>query len=225
MRLLVVEDEPDLAAVLERGLAEDGYAVDVSHDGEDALWRVTTVDYDGVVLDLGLPRLGGLGVLSRARNAGRDVPVLILTARDAVEDRVRGLDLGADDYLVKPFAWQELAARVRALVRRRGGHADAMLSCEGVELDPARHVVIRDEEPVELTAKEFQILRLLMSEPDRVFSRTEIVEHVYDEEHDRNSNSVDVLVGRIRKKLRDGRRSGLIRTVRGVGYGFRGEAA
>jgi len=221
MRLLVAEDEPDLAGVLRRGLCEDGYAVDVAPDGEDALWRISTVEYDAVVLDLGLPRLDGLGVLSRARAAGRDVPVLILTARDAVEDRVRGLDLGADDYLVKPFAWDELTARVRALVRRRAGVADGMLACDGVELDPARHVVVRDEEPVDLTPKEFQILRLLMSDPIRVFTRTEIVEHVYDEEHDGSSNTVDVLVGRIRKKLRTRERCSLIRTVRGVGYSFR----
>lgn len=224
MRLLVAEDEPDLAGIIERGLTEDGYAVDVAYDGEDALWRITTIDYDAVVLDLGLPRLDGLGVLSRARSLGRSVPVLILTARDAVSDRVRGLDLGADDYLVKPFVWEELTARLRALVRRRADSRESVLSGWGVELDPARHVVTLDETPVQLTAKEFQILHLLMSRPGRVFERIEILEHVYADEHDGGSNVIDVLVGRIRKRLHAPRQAPLIQTVRGVGYTFRAPA-
>ena len=222
MRVLVVEDEPDLARILSAGLTEEGYSVDLSTDGEDGLWRATTVDYDVAILDLGLPLVDGLDVLARMRKAGRGTPVLILTARDAVEARVRGLDLGADDYLVKPFAWDELLARIRALLRRGPRGTDGKLSDRGVVLDPASRTVARDGSPVELTAKEFGVLQLLMTEPERVYSRTEIIEHVYDDEFDASSNVIDVFLSRLRRKLNDNGDQRFIRTVRGVGHSFRG---
>jgi two-component system OmpR family response regulator len=222
MRVLVVEDNPDLADLLKRGLEEEGYAVDLSRDGEDGLWRATTVDYDAVVLDLMLPKVEGLEILRRMRRAGRTSPVLILTARDATDDRVRGLDLGADDYLVKPFEWEELLARLRALVRRGAGATDGVLELGALCLDPARRRVALRDAPVDLTAKEFQILHVLLREPGRVFTRTEIGERIYDDDHDGVSNTIDVLLSRLRKKLGTGERVPVIRTVRGVGYVLEG---
>ncbi len=225
MRALIVEDEPDLARILRDGLTEEGYAVDLSEDGEDGLWRITTVDYDVVVLDLGLPIVDGLEILRRMRGAGSKTPVLILTARDAVGDRVRGLDLGADDYLLKPFAWEELEARLRALLRRGPQGGDGVLRHAGVELDPARHCVQRDGKPVVLTAKEFQLLHVLMTDAERVFTRTELSERVYNDDFDSSSNTIDVLIGRIRRKLNAEGQPRVLRTVRGVGYAFRGADA
>ena len=225
MRALIVEDEPDLARILHDGLTEEGYAVDLSMDGEDGLWRTTTIDYDVVVLDLGLPILDGLEILRRMRSGGRDTPVLILTARDGVRERVLGLDLGADDYLVKPFAWEELLARIRALLRRGPHGTDGTLRHCDVILDPAKRTVSRGGEPVRLTAKEFQVLHLLMTDPERVFTRTEIVEHVYNDDFDGMSNTIDVFLSRLRRKLNRPGRASVLRTVRGVGYAFGAEHA
>ena len=222
MRLLVVEDNLDLAEVLRQGLEEEGYAVDLSLDGEDGLWRATTMDYDVAILDILLPGVDGLTILERMRAAGRDSPVLFLTARDATDDRVRGLDSGADDYLVKPFAWDELLARIRALLRRGPRGSDGVARYGDIELDPARREVTRNGESVSLTAKEFQILHLLLREPGRVFSRTEIIEHVYDDEFEGMSNVIDVFLSRLRKKLESPEEEPLIRTVRGVGYALGG---
>ena len=221
MRVLVVEDDPALAEILQQGLAEEGYAVDLSLDGEDGLWRATTVEYDAVVLDVMLPRVNGLAILRRMRESGRGAPVLLLTARDAVEDRVRGLDAGADDYLIKPFEWKELLARVRALVRRGGPGTPPVLAYCDLELDPAGHVSRRGGEALDLTPKEFQLLHLLLRKPEAVVTRTEIIDHIYDDEFDGYSNVIDVFVSRLRRKLEENGGTPLIRTVRGVGYVLR----
>jgi len=223
MRILIVEDDPMLAEILQQGLEEEGYAVDLSLDGEDGLWRATTVDYDAIVLDVMLPKVNGLDILRRIREERRPVPVLLLTARDAVEDRVKGLDAGADDYLVKPFEWAELLARVRALVRRGGGEAPPILEFGGVELDPASHVARRGGTPLDLTPKEFGLLHLLLRAPGTVITRTEIIDHLYDDDFDGFSNVIDVFVSRLRRKLEENGGSPLIRTVRGVGYVLREE--
>ncbi|HEU4395460.1 MAG TPA: response regulator transcription factor [Planctomycetota bacterium] len=225
MRLLVVEDNPDLSRVLRELLVEEGFAVDLSTDGEDGHWRATTVDYDAVVLDIVLPAMDGLEILRRMRKAGRRAPVLLLTARDSTEDRVLGLDSGADDYLVKPFALDELVARVRALLRRGTTGGDGSLRHGGLVLDPARRTVHLDGEPLRLTAKEFQVLHLFLREPGRVFSRTEIIERLYDDEFEGMSNVVEVFMSRLRRKLSRGDGPPLLRTVRGVGYALGGEAS
>jgi len=200
MRVLVVEDDPDLGEILRSGLAEEGYAVDLAATGEDGMWRVTTVDYDVAVLD-----------------------VLLLTARDATEDRVAGLDAGADDYLVKPFAWDELLARLRALIRRGPHGAEGRLTFANLALDPAQREVRCAGTPVAFTAKEFEILWVLLREPGRVFSRTEILERIYDDDHERDSNVLEVLLSRIRHKLPRTVGTPHIRTVRGVGYALQRE--
>jgi DNA-binding response OmpR family regulator len=221
MRILIVEDDPTLADILRQGLEEEDYAVDLSLDGEDGLWRATTVDYDAVVLDIMLPKVNGLEILERMRREGRRAPVLLLTARDGVDDRVRGLDTGADDYLVKPFDWNELLARVRALVRRGGRGASPVLTYGDVELDPAAHAARRGGQLLDLTPKEFQLLRLLLREPEAVLSRTAIIDHIYDDDFEGFSNVIDVFVGRLRRKLQALGDSPLIHTVRGVGYVLR----
>ena len=224
MRVLVVEDDPDLCEILRDGLVEEGYAVDAAETAEDGLWRATTIDYDVALLDVVLPDGSGLDVLRRMRRSGRRAPVLLLTARDATEDRVAGLDAGADDYVVKPFEWDELLARVRALLRRGPHDASARLRHGPLELDPARREVRVEGELVALTTKEFEIVWVLMREPGRVFSRTEIVERVYDDDHDGDSNVLDVLLSRIRRKLARDDGASLIRTVRGVGYALECDA-
>jgi two-component system OmpR family response regulator len=218
MRVLVVEDEPAMASVLRRGLAEQGWAVDVAADGTDALWFGTENHYDAVVLDLGLPDVDGLTVLARLRAAGRWAPVLLLTARDAVRDRVRGLDLGADDYLTKPFAFPELLARLRALQRRGAGERPAVLAVDDLTLDPAGRAVHRAGVEVALTAKEYAVLECFMRRPGEVLSRTDVIERVWDAGFDADSNLVEVYVGYLRAKLDRpfGRHS--LETVRGAGY-------
>jgi two-component system OmpR family response regulator len=214
VRILVVEDDPDLVQILRDGLTEEGYAVDVSLDGEDGCWRATTVDYDAAILDIMLPVMDGVAILERMRTKGRGTPVLFLTARDRTDDIVRGLDLGADDYMVKPFDWSELLARLRVLVRRGARGAESVHRHGDLELDPARRMVLRAGEPVELTPKEFQVLHLLIREPGRVFTRTEIIERIYDDDYDGMSNVIEVFLSRLRRKVGPGK----IRTVRGAGY-------
>ena len=214
MRLLVVEDERDLADTLRRALEEEEFAVDLSEDGEDALHRIREMTYDAVVLDLMLPRLDGWSVLQRARADGIRTPVLILTARDVIEDRVRGLNLGADDYLTKPFALAELVARVRAMIRRAYGNPAATLQLGDLTIDTAAREVRRHGLPIELTAREFAILELLTRSRGSVVARATICEHIYNEEADVLSNVVDVHVAALRRKLG----ADLIRTRRGEGY-------
>ncbi len=214
MRILLVEDEALLGDGAKAGLAQAGFAVDWVKDGVAAELALKTTDYAAVVLDLGLPRLSGLEVLRRARAAGAKVPVLILTARDAVEDRITGLDSGADDYLVKPFDLHELAARLRALVRRAGGEAAPMLRVGELELDPAGHRAQFRGAPVELAGREFALLHAFMLNTGRVMSREQLAERLYAWGEEVESNAIDVHVHHLRRKLSPG----TIRTVRGVGY-------
>ncbi len=213
MRILIVEDETDLRCALAQALREEGYAVDVAADGEDGLFKAQGTPYDAVVLDLMLPRLDGWTVLQRLRQT-HATPVLILTARDALHDRVQGLDLGADDYLVKPFALSELAARLRALIRRTAGTATSLIHLGDVTIDLAARKVTRAGEPVHLTAREYALLELLALHRGRLVTRSMIYDHLFDENDDTLSNLVDVYVSNVRKKLgRD-----LITTRRGQGY-------
>ena len=214
MRILLVEDDALLGDGAKAGLAQAGFAVDWVKDGVAAELALETAGYAAVVLDLGLPRLSGLELLRRARAAGAKVPVLILTARDAVEDRIKGLDSGADDYLVKPFDLDELAARLRALIRRAGGEAAPRLRVGELELDPAAHRAAFRGAPVELAAREFALLHAFMLNAGRVLSREQLAERLYAWGEEVESNAIDVHVHHLRRKLAPG----LIRTVRGVGY-------
>ena len=214
MRVLVVEDEPNLLRQLKAALEGAGYAVDTAADGEDGQYLGSTENYDAVVLDLGLPEVDGLTVLDRWRKDGKIMPVLVLTARDSWSDKVAGLDAGADDYLAKPFQTEELIARLRALIRRAAGQATSELVAGGVRLDSRSGRVTLDGEPVKLTAQEFKLLSYLMHHKGKVVSRTELIEHIYDQDFDRDSNTIEVFITRIRKKLGPD----LISTTRGLGY-------
>ncbi|HWS05953.1 MAG TPA: response regulator transcription factor [Burkholderiaceae bacterium] len=214
MRILLVEDDATLRAQLRTALIEAAYVVDETDNGRDAHFLGDTEAFDAVVLDLGLPQLDGLSVLRRWRDAGRAMPVLILTARDAWNEKVAGIDAGADDYLTKPFHMEELLARVRALIRRASGQASPVLRCGAVTLDTRSSRVTVDGQPVTLTSHEYKVLDYLMHRPGTVVSRTELTEHIYAQDHDRDSNTIEVFVGRLRKKLP----AELIETVRGLGY-------
>ncbi|HUZ78903.1 MAG TPA: response regulator transcription factor [Chloroflexota bacterium] len=218
MRILVVEDEHKLAGVLRRGLEEHGYAVDLAYDGEDGLALAQIEPYDLVVLDVMLPRIDGLEVCRRLRAERRNVPVLMLTARDTVDDRVAGLDAGADDYLTKPFAFRELLARVRALLRRDTLSKDPVLRVSDLEVNTVTHQVSRAGRAVELTSKEYALLEYFVRHPNRVLTRTQIAEHVWDYNFVAMSNIVDVYVRYLRRKLGDTRQQPLLRTIRGTGY-------
>ncbi len=214
MRVLIVEDEPNLLRQLKTALEAAGYAIDTASDGEDGHYLGSTESYDAVVLDLGLPEVDGLTVLDRWRRDGHIMPVLVLTARDSWSDKVAGLDAGADDYLAKPFQTEELIARLRALIRRAAGQATSELTAGGVRLDSRSGRVTLNGEPVKLTAQEFKLLSYLMHHKGKVVSRTELIEHIYDQDFDRDSNTIEVFITRIRKKLGPE----LISTTRGLGY-------
>ena len=214
MRLLVVEDDPDLRRQLAAALEDAGYAVDAAKDGEEGHFLGDTEPYDAVVLDLGLPIIDGVSVLEKWRRAGRKMPVLILTARDRWSDKVAGFDAGADDYVAKPFHMEEVLARIRALLRRAAGHASSEISVGPVVLDTKSSRVSVDGMPVKLTSLEFRLLSYLMHHKGKVVSRTELVEHLYDQDFDRDSNTVEVFVGRLRKKLG----VDVLHTIRGMGY-------
>ena len=214
MRILLVEDDPDLSRQLKQALADAGYAVDYAPDGEEAQFLGEEEPYDAVILDLGLPKVDGVSVLERCRKQGRTFPVLILTARGAWSEKVAGFDAGGDDYLTKPFHTEELLARLRALVRRATGHAAPTLSCGGLRLDPRAARASVNGEPLRLTSLEYRLLHYLMLHPGRVISRTALVEHLYDQDFDRDSNTIEVFVGRLRKKIGPDR----IETIRGLGY-------
>jgi two-component system OmpR family response regulator len=218
VRVLVVEDDIKMARLLRRGLEHEGYAVDVAGAGDEALWAVDSAEPDAVVLDTMIPEPDGFEVCRRLRAQGRWMPVILLTARDAVADRVRGLDSGADDYLVKPFSFDELFARLRALIRRDPVRRPAVLSCGGLELDPARKAVAREGTPIELSPKEFALLELFLRHPGEVLSRTTILDHVWDFAYDGRSNVVDVYVRYLREKVDRPFGRASIETVRGHGY-------
>ncbi|OGP53915.1 MAG: DNA-binding response regulator [Deltaproteobacteria bacterium RBG_13_52_11] len=218
MRILVVEDEKKVASFLKKGLEEEYYAVDCAYDGEEALFMVETNDYDLVILDIMLPKIDGLEVLERVRDKGLTIPVLMLTAKDSVEDVVRGLDAGGDDYLTKPFAFAELLARVRALFRRKEREPAGELRVADLVLDPVAHKVSRGGEEIELTAKEYALLEYLMRHANRVVTRTMITEHVWDYHFDPMTNVIDVYVNHLRKKVDPNSSRRLIHTIRGVGY-------
>jgi two-component system OmpR family response regulator len=217
----VVEDDPRLGSLLRRGLVEDGYAVDLATTGEDALWRVAEYPYDAVVLDVGLPDLDGFTVCRRIRAGGGWVPVLMLTALDSIANRVRGLDVGADDYLVKPFAFAELVARIRGLVRRGARPRPTTLVVGDLELDPAARTVARCGRPIRLTAKEFALLEYLMRNKDQVLTRTRLIEHVWDSAYDGDPHVVNVFVAYLRDKIDRPFGTTSLETVRGVGYRLR----
>ena len=218
MRLLIVEDEKRTAEYLRKGFAESGFVVDIAHDGEDGLHLATTGEYDLVVLDVMLPRRDGWSVLGEMRKSGRATPVLMLTAKDAVEDRVRGLELGADDYLVKPFAFQELLARVRTVLRRGQARETDTLEVADLVIDLVRRRVTRAGQRVDLTAKEFALLSLLARRRGEVLSRALIASQVWDINFDTDTNVIDVAVRRLRAKIDDGFEPKLIQTLRGQGY-------
>jgi two-component system OmpR family response regulator len=214
VRLLIIEDEADLARALQKSLEEHDFAVDLSSDGEEGLYKVTQTSYDAAILDVMLPRLDGWTVLRRVRASGNRTPVLMLTARDTVDDRVRGLNLGADDYLVKPFAVAELVARIRAVIRRAYGGASSEVTVADLSLDTVARTVCRDGKQVDLTAREYTILELLVRSRGRPVSRPAIAEHIYSEAVDVWSNVIDVHIAALRRKLG----TSLIRTRRGEGY-------
>ena len=214
MRLLVIEDDKDLNRQMVEALGQAGYAVDRAFDGEEGHFLGDTEPYDAVVLDLGLPKRDGLSVLAEWRKGGRNMPVLILTARDRWSDKVQGFDAGADDYVAKPFHMEELLARLRALLRRAAGHATSELVCGPVCLDARAGRVTVQGAAIKLTSHEYRLIAYLMHHAGRVVSRTEIVEHLYDQDFDRDSNTVEVFIGRLRKKLG----ADIIETVRGLGY-------
>jgi two-component system, OmpR family, response regulator len=218
MRVLLVEDDVKLTAALQRGLQREGYAVDLAATGDEALLQADVCDYDAVVLDVMLPGLDGFAVCDEMRRRQHGMPVLMLTARDSVSDRIKGLDAGADDYLVKPFDFGELLARLRALVRRGPSARPPVLKVGDLRIDPAAHLVTRDGHQVELTAREFAVLEFLASNAGKVVSRTALLEHVWDENYYGSTNVVDVYVGYLRKKLERPFDRPLIRTVRGVGF-------
>jgi len=221
VRILVVEDDVKMAALLRRGLSEEGHAADVARSGEDAVWMGQAVEYDAIVLDLMLPGLDGIGVCRAWRESGVWAPVLMLTARDAVEDRVAGLDAGADDYLPKPFSFAELSARLRALARRGASERPAVVEVGELRLDPATRRVWRGTDEIELSPKEFALLETFMRRPGQVLSRLQLLEHAWDYAYENRSNVVDVYVRYLREKIDRpfGRRS--LETVRGVGYRLR----
>jgi two-component system OmpR family response regulator len=223
MRVLVVEDEPKMAALVRRGLSEEGHPTDIATSGEEALWMSQAHDYDAIVLDVMLPQIDGFEACRRLRKAGVWAPVLMLTARTAIEDRVAGLDVGADDYLAKPFSFDELLARLRALQRRGSSERPSLLEVGPLVLDPAAHELRRDGVAIALSAKEFAVLEALMRRAGEVLSRYQLLERAWDREYDNRSNIVDVYVSYLRDKIDRPFGTHTIETVRGVGYRLRAD--
>ena len=218
MRLLLAEDEQDLNRILKRKLTDEGYTVDACLDGREALDLFLLTEYDGAILDVMMPGLDGFSLVDSIRKKGIGTPVLFLTARDSIEDRVRGLDSGANDYLVKPFSMEELMARVRALTRKPYGTAASVLRAGDLSLDPASHIVSRSGKNIELSAKEFAVLEYLMYNKNIVLSREKIENHIWNYDYEGGTNLVDVYIRYLRKKIDDDFEQKMIRTVRGVGY-------
>ncbi len=223
MRILVVEDEKKVGRFIKKGLEEEGYAVDLAFDGEEGLAMAMDRVHDLIVLDIALPKMDGLQVLKALREKKIQTPVLLLTVRATIEDKVLGLDSGADDYLPKPFAFEELLARIRALLRRKTEAGLPLLQIADLVMDPARHLVTRGGKKIDLTTKEFALLEYLMRNPGRVLTRVMISEHVWDYDFDTMTNVIDVYVNYLRRKIDAGRDQKLIHTVRGVGYVLKAE--
>jgi two-component system response regulator PhoP len=223
MRVLLVEDEPRLRTQLQSALQERGYPVDAAEDGENGLFLGREYPFDLAIIDLGLPGISGMQLIRELRSLGRDFPILILTARDSWQDKVEGLEAGADDYLTKPFHPEELLARMNALVRRTTGHASPHIEHHGIHLDTAEQRVSIEGHAIELTGHEYRVLEYLMSHAGRVISKTELTEHIYDQDFDRDSNVLEVFIRRLRKKLDPGGVLQPIETLRGRGYRFRKE--
>lgn len=218
MRILVIEDEKKLATYIKKGLEENHFAVDVSHNGEEGLFMLNTNEYDLVILDILLPKKNGLEILQEARKNGKNMPILLLTAKDAVEEKARGLDFGADDYVVKPFSFIELMARIRALFRRGKVNYQTQLTVGDLVLDVAVHRLYRNGQPIDITNKEFALLEFFMRNINTVLTRTQIAEHVWDYNFDSLTNIIDVFVNRLRNKIDNDRTNKLIHTIKGVGY-------
>lgn len=219
MRILLVEDEKKMASFIERGLKEEGYAVDVASDGEQGWEYVSANDYDAIILDLMIPKISGLALCAKIREAGNQTAILMLTARDSVDDKIKGLDQGADDYLTKPFAFDELLARLRALFRRpRAAEEKTTLKSGEIEMDLITRTVYVRKEEITLSQKEFSLLEFLMRHQGEVVSRTQIAEHVWDMHFDPMSNTIDVFINYLRRKIDGAKTSSLIETVRGAGY-------
>jgi two-component system OmpR family response regulator len=223
MRVLIVEDEVKMAGLIRRGMREEGLAADVAIKGEDALWMAAATPYDAIVLDVMLPSIDGFETCRRLREKGVWAPVLMLTARDAIEDRVAGLDTGADDYLTKPFSFIELLARLRALARRGTVEHATVLTAGDLNLDPAGHRVWRDETDIDLSAKEFALLETFMRHPGQVLDRLQLLEHAWDYEYENRSNVVDVYVRYLREKIDRPFGVSSLETVRGAGYRLRAD--
>ena len=222
MRILVVEDEAKVASFIKRGLEEEHYAVDVASDGEEGVDMVDVYEYDLAILDIMLPKRDGLSVLSHIRKKNNSMPVILLTAKDMLEDKVKGLDMGADDYLTKPFAFEELLARIRALLRRGKPEESLKLVLDDLILDPVTHNVTRAGQEIPLTAKEYALLEYFMRNPERVLTRTMISEHVWNIKFDTYTNVIDVYISYLRNKIDKGHDKKLLHTVRGVGYMIKG---
>ena len=220
MKLLIVEDELALAEQLRARLVREGYAVDVAHNGRDGLHFGSEYDYDAAVIDLGLPMLDGVALIKSLRARQRKVPVLVLTARDGWQERVEGLNAGADDYVTKPFHMEEVLARLQALLRRAAGHASPLIEAAGLLLDTVRQELRVGATAIDLTAFEFKVLEYLMLHQDAVVSKTELTEHIYEQDFDRDSNPIEVVVGRLRRTLKDAGAPEVIETLRGRGYRF-----
>ena len=221
MRLLVVEDEENLRTVIRKRLTKEGYSVDVCADGQEALDYMAVSPYDTVILDIMMPKMSGMEVLKKMRAGGDQTPVLFLTAKDGIEDRVKGLDSGADDYLVKPFALEELLARIRVMIRRQSDSASDEMTLADLTVDAGKHSVTRGGKAIELSAKEFAVLEYLMRHQGQVLSREQIEQHVWDFDYEGGSNMVDVYIRYLRRKLDEGYEKKLIHTVRGAGYVMR----
>ncbi len=218
MRILIIEDEKSLAKILKKGLEENSFTVDLAFDGEEGLYMAETYPFDAVILDIMLPVMDGLTILDKLRAKNIDVPVLMLTAKGEVEDRVKGLNIGADDYIAKPFDFSELLARLKSVIRRNKGKASSLITINDLTIDMNSHVVKRGEEEIKLSAKEYKILEYLALNRGRIISRTELIEHVYDTDFDLDSNVIDVYINYLRNKIDKGFDKHLIHTLRGAGY-------
>lgn len=223
MKLLIVEDEDLLRARLVKAMEDAGYVVDSASDGEKGLYQLQEYNYDAAIIDLGLPKLDGIALIQRLREANDRTPVLILTARDNWMDKVEGLDAGADDYVVKPFQTEEILARLNALLRRAAGFSKPVLEIGPISLDTGARQLLVDDKPVELTAFEYRMLEYLMLHPGQVVSKAEMTEHLYDQDHDRDSNVLEVFIRRLRQKLDPEQTLKPIETIRGQGYRFNGQ--